>query len=202
MTCIRIQPEWYNYIIKNQEILRGWIQYNLITYLQRRNPNVPGISSKLDPPLTRKLRLITRYWKIIMDIIPVYDIYGNERLTEKNISIDHFVPWSYVAYDELWNLHPTTKSINSSKSNYLPDWNKYFQALCKIEYLSYQLVWKYEVIRNEFEKCKKEHVNSNDVLLKLYKPNLSLDQFGVSLENILAPVYKAARNSGFKIWTP
>ena len=26
---------------------------------------------------------------------------GNQMLTEKDISIDHFVPWSYVAHDEL-----------------------------------------------------------------------------------------------------
>lgn len=56
-----------------------------------------------------------------------------EPLNDKNISIDHFVPWSYVAHDELWNLTPTTRSINSSKSNNLPDWNRYFPILCKVE---------------------------------------------------------------------
>ncbi|MDY5576621.1 MAG: HNH endonuclease domain-containing protein [Lachnospiraceae bacterium] len=40
-------------------------------------------------------------------------------MTENDISIDHFVPWSYVAHDEMWNLNPTTKSINSSKRNNL-----------------------------------------------------------------------------------
>lgn len=53
-TSICVRPEWCAYIRKNQEILKGWIQYNLITYLQRRNPNVPGISSKLEPPQNRK----------------------------------------------------------------------------------------------------------------------------------------------------
>ena len=46
-------------------------------------------------------------------------IYGDGELTDKDISIDHFVPWSYVANDEIWNLHPTTRSINSAKSNNL-----------------------------------------------------------------------------------
>lgn len=54
-TEIYIQPEWYNYIYKNQEILKGWLQYNMIIYLQKRNPSVPGIADKLQPPRERKL---------------------------------------------------------------------------------------------------------------------------------------------------
>ena len=50
-------------------------------------------------------------------------------LVDQKISVDHFVPWQYVAHDELWNLHPTTKSINSSKSNNLPVWDRYFSQL-------------------------------------------------------------------------
>lgn len=54
-TAIQIQPEWVAYIHKNQEILNGWLQYNMILYLQKRNPSVPGIADKLQPPLERKL---------------------------------------------------------------------------------------------------------------------------------------------------
>lgn len=70
----------------------------LIIYLQKRNPSVPGIADKLFPPVERKLEKVKRYWKAIIDVEPVYDIYGNYRLTDKDISIDHFVPWSYVAH--------------------------------------------------------------------------------------------------------
>lgn len=48
-THIIIVPEWMEYLRDNQEILRGWVQYNMIIYLQRRNPSVPGISDKLYP---------------------------------------------------------------------------------------------------------------------------------------------------------
>ena len=95
-----------------------------------------------------------------MTVQPVVEIYGNGELTEKDISIDHFVPWSYVANDEIWNLHPTTKSINSSKSNHLPRWDVYFKKLSGLEYLSYQLMWRHDGIRKEFEKIKKKHLNS------------------------------------------
>ena len=57
-TRIRIVPEWMEYLKKNQEILRGWIRYHMIVYLQRRNPSVPGISDKLYPPQERKLEKV------------------------------------------------------------------------------------------------------------------------------------------------
>lgn len=200
MTLIYVQPEWYSYINKNQEIIKGWIQYNLITYLQRRNPSVPGISNKLETPQARKLNLVTRYWKTIMELTPIRDIYGNELLTKDNLSIDHFVPWSYVAHDEFWNLHPTTKSINSSKSSHLPDWNKYFPALSGMEYLSYQMMWKYEEVHKEFEKCRNEHINNEDVFMRLYRPDMDKGEFSSSLEQILFPVFESAKNIGFVEW--
>lgn len=91
-TAIKIQPEWCDYISKNKEILRGWVRYNLIMYLQRRNPNVPGIAEKLDVPRKRQMNLVIQYWKKIIEIKPVDEIYLNQPLTSQNISIDHFVP--------------------------------------------------------------------------------------------------------------
>ena len=84
------------YLLQNQEILRGWIQYHMILYLQRRNPSVPGISDKLYPPQERKLEKVKKYWKLLSELAPVHEIYGENRLAPENISIDHFVPWSYV----------------------------------------------------------------------------------------------------------
>lgn len=200
MTKIRIQPEWCSYINKNQEIIKGWIQYNLITYLQRRNPSVPGISCKLDPPQARKLSIVTRYWKTIMELAPIRDIYGNELLTKDNLSIDHFIPWSYVAHDEFWNLHPTTRSINVRKSNRLPEWNKYFPALSEIEYFSYQMMWEYEGVHREFEKCRNEHINSDEVYMRLYRPDVGKGEFSSNLEQVLFPVFESAKNVGFVEW--
>lgn len=199
-TEIFMQPEWISYIRKNQVIIRGWLQYHMIKYLQKRNPSVPGISDKLMPPAERNLEKVKKYWRTIVELHPIYDIYGDTRLTSKEISIDHFIPWSYVAHDELWNLHPTTRSINSSKSNNLPDWNTYFPLLCRQEYISYQLIWKYDKIHQEFNKCKKEHLNTNEILYRLYRKGIGADEFEKQLEEIMQPVYQSAKNSGFRRW--
>lgn len=199
-TAICIQPEWVSYIFKNQEILKGWLQYNMIIYLQRRNPSVPGIADKLEPPKGRKLEKVQKYWKLLLGLGTIREIYGDEIINEKNMSIDHFVPWSYVAHDELWNLHPTKKEINSRKSNHLPDWNLYFTKLCRLEYYSYEMMHNYEAVRDAFEKCAKEHLNSSEIRGRIYKKGLSLTEFSNVLEEVVQPVYQSAKNCGFSNW--
>lgn len=44
---------------------------------------------------------------------------GN-RIEDKNLSIDHVIPWSYLFYDDLWNLVYVDRSYNSSKGNQIP----------------------------------------------------------------------------------
>lgn len=199
-TIIQISPEWVEYIHQNQEIIKGWLQYHMILYLQRRNPSVPGIADKLYPPQERKLEKVKKYWKLLLSIQPIQAIYGHVKLTDQDISIDHFVPWSYVAHDEFWNLHPTTKSINSSKNNNLPDWRTYFPQLAQLEYASYQALWKYDKVRNEFEKCAKEHLNSDKIRRKIYREGLDYTIFFKELEDVVQPVYQSAKNCGFQNW--
>lgn len=199
-TIIRFNPEWLAYIQKNQEIIKGWLQYNIIVYLQKRNPSVPGIADKLYPPQERKLEKVKKYWKLLLAVQPIHEIYGHVRLSEKDISIDHFVPWSYVAHDEFWNLHPTTRSINSSKKNNLPDWNVYFPQLVRLEFISYEMMWKYDALHDEFEKCAKEHLNDNAVRRKIYQKGQDFISFSGALEEIMQPVYQSAKNCGFKDW--
>lgn len=199
-TTIHIRQEWFAYIHKNQEIIKGWLQYKKIIYLQKRNPSVPGIADKLYPPQERKLEKVKNYWKLLLSIHPIQEIYGHEQLTNRDISIDHFVPWSYVAHDEFWNLHPTTREINSSKSNNLPDWDAYFPRFVKLEYFSCQMMWRYETLHDEFEKCAREHLNSDEIRRKMYRPQINYDEFAGILEEVIQPVYQSAKNCGFKKW--
>ncbi len=37
--CIRIREKWCNYLKYNGKIIAGWAYYELVCFLQRRNPN-------------------------------------------------------------------------------------------------------------------------------------------------------------------
>ncbi len=200
-TKIEINGLWSEYLFKHKEILRGWAQFKLIQYLQNKNPSVPGIAEKIEAPASRDIERVRKYWKLIVQINPsLKDIYGDVTLADEIISVDHFVPWQYVAHDELWNLHPTTRSINSSKSNSLPSWNAYFRALGDIEYQAYNLREKNEAVAHEFNKIAPYHLNNQEIRNQLYSDGLDRNTFIERLEHVIKPVYESAQTLGFKEW--
>ncbi|QKE71316.1 HNH endonuclease [Arthrobacter citreus] len=46
--------------------------------------------------------------------------YCGETIIEKDLSVDHVIPWSYMFSDDLWNLVYCHKGENSEKSNRMP----------------------------------------------------------------------------------
>ena len=106
-----------------------------------------------------------------------------------------------MAHDELWNLHPTTKSINSSKSNSLPSWSLYFDALGELEYRAYELKETNDFVTAEFEKIALYHLNNQEIRNQLYEKGLDKATFKIRLEHVIRPVYESAKNQGFKEWT-
>ena len=200
-TKIIIEDDWAGYLIKNREILMDWTRYNLIGYLQDRNPSVPGISDKILPPYARDLKRVKKYWDVVIKADPsLKDIYEGTKLSDIPISIDHFIPWQYVAHDELWNLSPTTKSVNSRKGNNLPSWDRYFEELLELEYKAYRLRYAKEAVAKEFEKCAEYHLNNTEIKNTLYADHLSKTDFGTRLFNVVRPVYDSAKNCGFREW--
>lgn len=200
-TIIEVDDIWAEYLTKHKEILKGWTQLKLIRYLQNKNPSVPGIADKIEAPVARDIDRVRKYWRLIIKIDPsLKDIYGEVALVDENISVDHFVPWQYVAHDELWNLHPTTKSINSSKSNSLPSWTLYFDALGEIEYKAYEMKSKNEIVAHEFQKIAPYHLNNLEIRNQLYADGLDRSLFKQRLEHVIKPVYESAQTQGFKEW--
>lgn len=200
-TIIDVDEVWAEYLLKHKEILKGWTQLKLIQYLQNKNPSVPGIADKIEAPILRDIERVRKYWKLIIQIDPyLRDIYGDRLLKDEKISVDHFVPWQYVAHDELWNLHPTTKSINSSKSNSLPLWELYFNSLGEIEYRAYELKNQNETLAREFQKIAPYHLNNQQIRNQLYAEGLDKNSFIERLEHVVKPVYESAQMSGFREW--
>lgn len=200
-TVIEVDGLWAEYLYRHKDILKGWTQLKLIQYLQNKNPSVPGIADKIEAPVSRDIERVRKYWKLIIEIDPsLKDIYGDVSLADESISVDHFVPWQYVAHDELWNLHPTTKSINSSKSNSLPSWSLYFNSLGKLEYRAYELKNQNEIVAREFQKIAPYHLNNQEIRNQLYEDGLDKHSFIGRLEHVVKPVYESAQMLGFKEW--
>lgn len=134
---ILIHPKWQEYFLKNMRVIEDFTYWNLVQYLQSRNPNVPNISQKISPPDPKRgsLSKARKIWRIILENQVYHCIYSNQRITvDDEFVLDHFIPWSFVAHDMIWNLIPTSQTVNSSKSNNLPALEVYFSDFSKIQY--------------------------------------------------------------------
>ena len=197
---IVIHSDWAEWMLLEYPILIDWIKLSKVVFLQARNPEVPGIIYKLEPPVKRDLNNVRKLWAGILELTEIKDIYSGKPLNEEKYDIDHFVPWSYVAMDEVWNLIPADGNYNSSKSNRLPKWEKYADPYFEAQYRMYQKIFSNEQINTLFRKCQRKNLNSQWAIDQLYIPGRKEEEFKQILGLNLKRIYDAASIQGYPVW--
>ncbi|MBR5051556.1 MAG: hypothetical protein IKX75_09560, partial [Desulfovibrio sp.] len=126
---VRFHPDWAEMIRDNAAAILGWIQFEKLRWLQGINLDVPNLVFKLAPPDEgmRKLVRVRRLWDGMLAQCQVQDVFKGVPLSREAYDVDHFVPWSFVMHDEIWNLMPMDSSLNAAKSNRLPPWEPFFR---------------------------------------------------------------------------
>lgn len=201
--CIRVKENWCNYLKYNYRIIQGWAYYKLVCFLQKRNPNVPGIAMKLEAPKNRDLREQTKIWKKVIERKHITDLYTGLDFTETNynyygvLSIDHFIPWSFVLHDQMWNLVPTFKNINSKKSDNLLSYDTYIDGFCEMQYEAFCFVVD-ENRKNQLEEYGQVLKVDN---LKKFRIENREEEFVRRMKQEIGPVYGVAVNQGFGVLT-
>ncbi len=193
---------WIQMIQDNMVSILGWIQYEKVKWLQNNNPEVPGLVYKL-APLDEKMRTLGHVHKLrdgILDLKPVMDVFQDELIQKKNYDVDHFIPWSFVMNDELWNLMPMDFSLNSTKSNKLPQWDLFFGKFAGNQYIMYELVHEKPGIRKLYEACYRDNLHSIWASQELYRWGNSREEFCGILERNMRPMYDSARRQGYEVW--
>ena len=199
---VRFSPAWAEMIRDNTVSILGWIQYEKVRWLQMNNPEVPGLVYKLAPldEKMRKLGNVRKLWEGIFELQPVVDVFTDQLLTKQQYDVDHFIPWSFVMNDELWNLMPMDPSLNSSKSNYLPRWDPFFARFAGNQFEMYRLIREKEGLRKRYEACYRDNLHSLWAGQELYRPDNSREEFFGILEKNMRPVYDSARRQGYELW--
>lgn len=199
---VYFSEDWMHMIQDNTVNILGWIQYEKVKWLQNNNPEVPGLIYKLAPmdEKLRKMNHVRKLWEEILKIHEVRDVFTRQPIEVKKYEVDHFIPWSFVMNDELWNLMPMDASLNSSKSNKLPKWNPFFTIFAENQYAMYCLIHKKEKLHKLFESCYRDNLHSIWAGQELYRPGNSKEAFCKILEKNMQPVYDSARRQGYEIW--
>ncbi len=193
---IVLNPAWDKYLHNHYNILVNFAYWNLTLFLQVRNPNVPAIPNKLIRPETRNsLTRQHHYWDLVINLRgAIHCIYTGKELHPADYDLDHFIPWSFVSHDLLWNLIPSDGSINSSKNNKLPDLNFYLPKLAYLQHHSLQTVIK----ANKEPKVLEDYISLGYTAKEL--ADMSDEHFMEIFERTFNPINQIALNMGFETW--
>ena len=199
---VYFNSEWIDMIQDNAVSILGWIQYEKVKWLQNNNPEVPGLVYKLAPldEKMRKLGKVRNLWNGVLELTEIRDVFNDEPIVFKEYDVDHFVPWSFVMNDELWNLMPMDSSLNSVKSNKLPHWDPFFERFASNQFVMYELISQKPGLHKLFEACYRDNLHSIWAGQELYRPGNSRIQFYNILQKNMRPVYDSARRQGYEVW--
>ena len=199
---IRFHGLWIQMIQEHMVSILGWIQYEKVRWLQTVNPEVPGLVYKLAPmdEKMRKLSHVRKLWDGILDMTQIIDVFREEPVKKEDYEVDHFIPWSFVMNDELWNLMPMDSALNGIKSNRLPRWDAFFRKFAANQYIMYELVQEKPGIRKLYEMCYRDNLHSIWASQELYRKGNSREEFYGILERNMRPVYDSARRQGYEVW--
>lgn len=184
---IVLSDAWLAYLTKHIRLLRDYIYWNLSLFLQVRNPNVPDIPNKLIKPAKRNsLTKQRQFWDYVIDMNgPLKCIYTGKELYKGQYHVEHFVPYSFVSHDQIWNLIPADSNFNVSKSNKLPPLDRYFDSFYTIQDMA---------VRTYMNNKPKERLLEDYFYIGTdLSSGLSREKF----YNVINPLVTIAANNGF-----
>ncbi len=194
--AIRMNDLWRAFLMENLGIVQSFAEHHLALYLQARNPNVPGVVNKLRARTERQFAVARNFWRLVRSDFEkagkpaaFQDIYS-ERQLGMSFSIDHFLPWSFVVHDLLWNLTPVEPATNSSKNDVLPDLDIYLPRLASLHFAAIEAVKKRPKLLDDYTDCFKLDLRG---LLALGENGLE-----IKYREVIAPQAQIAMNLGFR----
>ncbi|WP_417332759.1 HNH endonuclease [Halarcobacter sp.] len=149
---ILLQAEAISFLKKNYELLHKALILEWAKFLEKTN-FTPKLISKIENLGETKRNSLTRFKKILLEIDNKKCFYCNCDLDNDDIHVDHFIPWSYVFDDELWNLVLSCSKCNLKKSDYLASENSLVKIQTRNEKLN--LVQINKDITEYYHSCKK-----------------------------------------------
>ena len=186
---IVINPEWKYYLIENVKVLKDYCYWNLAIFIQTKNPNVPDIPNKLIKPAVRNSlnNQRTKFWDIVIqELGSVECIYTKKRLVYKEYAVEHFIPYSFVSHDLIWNLIPADKSFNSTKSDKLPPLEIYYDSFYKLQKQAVEII--------KFKSPPNKYLEDYLTILPDIDSSFTKDKF----KERIAPLITIASNNGFQ----
>lgn len=146
---LEIHPDAYKYLTRHKYLVEKLNYYEWLKFLEKVNPeeNAYALAQKLDQANKRKS--LKKYRAFLSEVMgQEVCFYCGRELKACETHVDHFIPWSYVKSNQLWNFVLTCKQCNIKKRDQLPEINYLDELLLRNQRLSSML--DHEMVGEEF----------------------------------------------------
>lgn len=127
---LRFNKPVYKFFQKHQRIITYMTNYHLSLFLEKHNsiPDTNYLLNKVEA--VSKRDTLNHYLRILSKYEDNVCFYCGRELTKakRQTHVDHFIPWSFIQNDNLWNLVLSCQSCNIKKSDKLAE-KKYLALL-------------------------------------------------------------------------
>ncbi|SIS88757.1 HNH endonuclease signature motif containing protein [Salimicrobium salexigens] len=141
----QFHPDSHLFLLKYQRLVTDLVNYHLAKMIEHYNPVTREF-------LLRKVESVAQreslhpYRDILLSRFENSCFYCGRslHLSQNQTHVDHFIPWSFIQSDNIWNLVLSCRACNLNKSDKLPDYNYLECILERNEHLKAEPVLLYE----------------------------------------------------------
>lgn len=155
----------YNFLVKYKMEIEKLNYYSWAKFLEKINEEnvLYKILTKLDLSIPKRSPLDI-YREILYKEFQENNCFYCGKKLKNLVHVDHFIPWSFIKEDKIWNFVLSCPQCNTRKNNFLPD----ERFVTKIILRNQTICKDIDSLKNP--KIKNEFVNYSDELIpKLWK---------------------------------
>lgn len=155
----------YNFLVKYKMEIEKLNYYSWAKFLEKINEEnvLYKILTKLDLSIPKRSPLDI-YREILYKEFQENNCFYCGKKLKSIVHVDHFIPWSFIKEDKIWNFVLSCPQCNTRKNNFLPD----ERFVTKIILRNQTICKDIDSLKNP--KIKNEFVNYSDELIpKLWK---------------------------------
>ncbi|WP_163182523.1 HNH endonuclease [Neobacillus sedimentimangrovi] len=170
---LKLNSTFFSFMQRFQRVLNYLTNYHLALFLEKFNEKGDTTNLLLKVENVSRRSSLDQFYQVLSSYYNGKCFYCGKVIRKQHAHVDHFIPWSFVQADQLWNLVIACSACNLSKNDKLA--SKIFLE---------------------------EIVDRNDKLLSIPELRKREDM-QVYTSNKLKDLYHYSRENGFSdIWTP
>ncbi len=118
---VQLNPIMYEFVCKHKVAIEKLNYYEWARFLERVNKDsaVDHLLNKIDESTLRTRNSLAYYRDILFQEFENKCFYCGKSITKKSVEVDHFIPWSFIKDDQLWNFVLACPNCNNHKRDKL-----------------------------------------------------------------------------------